>query len=83
VAVQYGSTEPRIYTPPLRPLTPETSLGFEVVDFAREVLGVTLYPWQEWLLIHALELREDGRYRFRRIIVLVARQNAAPTRCRR
>jgi phage terminase large subunit-like protein len=79
VAVQYGSTEPRIYTPPLRPLTPETSLGFEVVDFAREVLGVTLYPWQEWLLIHALELREDGRYRFRRIIVLVARQNGKTT----
>lgn len=51
-----GSTEPRIFTPPLRPLTRETSLGFSAIDFAREVLHITLRPWQEWLLIHALEL---------------------------
>lgn len=70
----YGRTEPRIFTEPLRPLTPETSRGFEVVDFASDFLGVELYPWQRWLLIHALELLEDGSYRFRRVIVLVARQ---------
>ena len=69
-----GRTEPRIWTRPLRPLTPETSRGFEVIDFAREFLGVDLYPWQQWLLIHALELLTDGSYRFRRVIVLVARQ---------
>lgn len=51
-----GRTEPRIFTPPLRDLTPETSLGFNAITFAREVLHITLRPWQEWLLIHALEL---------------------------
>lgn len=70
-----GFTEPRLWTRPLRELTPETSLGFEVIDFALEVLGVVLFPWQRWLLIHALELLENGEYRFRRVIVLVARQN--------
>ncbi|WP_439593900.1 hypothetical protein [Microbacterium sp.] len=77
--VQYGVTEPRICTPPLRDLTPETSLGFEVIEFAREILGITLYPWQRALLIRGLELREDGSYRFRRIIVLVARQQGKTT----
>lgn len=72
--VRYGRTEPRICTPPLRPLTPETSLGFEVIEFAREILDVELYPWQKALLIRALEIHADGSYRFRRIIVLVARQ---------
>ena len=70
-----GFTVPRIFTAPLRELTAETSLGFEVIEFAAVFLGVKLYPWQEWLLIHALELLEDGSYRFRRVIVLVARQN--------
>lgn len=71
---QYGRTVPRLWTKPLRELTPETSLGFEVIAFALQILGVKLYPWQEWLLVHALEIRPDGSYRFRRIIVLVARQ---------
>lgn len=75
MAVQRGSTEPRLWTRPLRELTEETSRGFEVIDFASQVLGVDLYPWQRWLLIHGLELLDDGRYRFRRVIVLVARQN--------
>lgn len=70
-----GSEVPRLWTRPLRPLTPRTSLGFEVIDFARAFLGVELYPWQRWLLIHALELNRDGTFRFRRVIVLVARQN--------
>ena len=75
----HGITTPRVYTPPLRPLTRETSRGFEVIAFAEMVLHVHLYPWQAWLLIHALELREDGSYRFRRVIVLVARQNGKTT----
>ena len=71
-----GITEPRIWSKPLRELTPDTSLGFEVIEFAEQILGINLYPWQKWLLIHALELLEDGvTYRFRRLIVLVARQN--------
>ena len=74
-----GRTEPRLWTRPLRKLTPETSLGYEVIEFARVILGVELYPWQCWLLIHALELLVDGQYRFRRVIVLVARQQGKTT----
>jgi hypothetical protein len=70
-----GRTEPRLFTPPLRELTPETSDGFAVIDFARDVLQWPLLPWQEWLVIHAMELLEDGSYRFRNVLVLVARQN--------
>lgn len=71
-----GSEQPRIFTPPLRELTPETTYGYSVIQFAEEVLEVGLYPWQKWLLIHALERREaDGGLRFRNVVVLVARQN--------
>ena len=73
-----GSTEPRIFTPPLRELTPETSLGFAVIEFAMDVLDVRLLPAQEWLFIHALEIIGDfdtGWYfRFRTVLVLMARQ---------
>src|SRR6185503_16375223 len=34
-----------------------------------------LDPWQEWLAIHAGELLPGGRPRFRKVLVLVARQN--------
>ncbi|PPG29653.1 terminase [Pseudoclavibacter sp. RFBB5] len=79
MAKHYGRTEPRLWTKPLRPLTPETSKGFAVIEFAAVILGIKLYPWQEWLLIHALELLEDGQYRFKRVIVLVARQQGKTT----
>lgn len=69
-----GFETPRIYTPPRRELTPATSKGFEVIKFAA-VLGVYLLPWERWLLIHALELNEDGTFRFRIVLLLVARQN--------
>lgn len=45
------------------------------MDFAEQQLGISLIPWQRWLLIHALELRPDRRFRFRTVLVLVARQN--------
>ncbi|WP_287004645.1 MULTISPECIES: LAGLIDADG family homing endonuclease [Gordonia] len=70
-----GREEPRVFTPPLRELTRETSHGWAAIAFAETVLGVTLFPWQKWLLIHALELDEVSRYRFRTVVVLVARQN--------
>lgn len=70
-----GCTEPRLFTKPLRELTPETSHGFSVIEFALTVLGVVLYPWQRALLIRALELNEDGTYRFRKIFIIVGRQN--------
>lgn len=70
-----GRNEPRIWTPPLRALAPETSYGFNVVRFADDVLGMPLDPWQEWLVIHGGELLPDGRPRFRQLLVLVSRQN--------
>ena len=74
-----GYTEPRIFTPPLRELTPETSLGFAAIDYAKEVLSETLYPWQEWALIHCLEivgeLGKGWRFRFRTVLFLISRQN--------
>ncbi len=70
-----GSTEPRLWTPPLRELTPDTSYGFDVIDFARDVLALPLDPWEEWAVIHAGELLADGRPRFRTLLILVARQN--------
>jgi hypothetical protein len=66
---------PRVFTPPLRELTRETSLGFHVIAFAEQVLLIALHPWQRWLLIHALELLPDNTLRFRTVVVLVARQN--------
>lgn len=87
-----GSEEPRIFTPPLRDLTDETSLGFAAIEFAVNTCGIDLYPWQRWLLIHALELdpaltvstmsdrgRLDPIFRFRKVVVLVARQNGKST----
>lgn len=91
-----GSPVPRVFTPPLRELVdgPEgvrTSWGFDVVWFAREILGEPLTPWQEWLAIHSLELLPPERVkalyptspelwsaevpRFKTVLVLVARQN--------
>ena len=75
-----GSTEPRIFTPALRDLTPETSWGFEAIDFIEGVLGWDLLPWQRWLYIHALEksVNADGSpgggFRFQTIVCLIARQ---------
>lgn len=80
-----GRTEPRVYTPPLVTgppgpcgcgcaLTPATSFGFAVERFAAEVLELPLDPWQRWVAIHGCELLPDGRPRFRKLLVIVARQ---------
>jgi hypothetical protein len=73
-----GRTQPRLWTPPLRPLSRRTSRGYEAADFA-EIIGEPFLPWQRWLAIHAMELQPDGTYRFRVVIVLVARQNGKST----
>lgn len=78
-SVLLGAETPRVWTRPLRKLTPRTSRGFEAAAFARDVLGIDLFPWQRWLLIHLLELLPDGSYRFRTAVVLVARQNGKTT----
>jgi hypothetical protein len=70
-----GSTAPRLWTPPLRELTPETSVGFHQIEFARDWLGRPFDAWQEFVVIHAGELLPDGRPRFRKVLVMVARQN--------
>ena len=74
-----GRERPRVFTPPLRELTPDTTLGYEVADFARDVLGIELLPWQRWLFVHALEIVDDDdggwHLRYRKVIVEVGRQN--------
>jgi len=75
VTITHGFTEPRVWTKPLAELTPKTSRGFEVIEFAEEVLRVHLFPWQKWLLIHMMELDSFGLLRFRKALVIVGRQN--------
>lgn len=74
-----GVTAARLFTPPLRELTPETTLGYMAIEYAKTVLRKNLYPWQEWALIHALEitgdLDKDWRFRFRTVLFLISRQN--------
>lgn len=77
---------PRVFTPPRRRLTPKTSAGYAAIHFAMWLhlqlvdtrhaeLAPKLNPWQRWFLIHALELNEDGSYRFKTVLLWVARQN--------
>lgn len=74
-----GVTEPRLFTEPLRELNPDTSLGFECIAFGTIVLEMTFDPWQAWFLVHALELLPSGEFRFRTVLLLVARQNGKTT----
>lgn len=60
-------------------LTPDTSYGFDVVDWATTVLLYPPDPWQRWALIHGLELLPDGRPRFRTLLIEVARQSGKTT----
>lgn len=73
-----GITAARVFTPPLRELTPETTLGFLFEDFCQEACGVELLPWQRWLSQHALEIVGDletgWRFRFRVVLAILARQ---------
>lgn len=85
-AKRLGSEVPRVWTPPLRPLTTATTLGFECIQFSEDTLGLALLPWQRWFLLHALELHPsevdaDGEplFRFRKVFLLVGRQNGKST----
>lgn len=74
-AVVLGRVEPRIWTPPLRDLShPESSWGYDFIDFC-ELIGYPLDLWQQWLAAHLGELLPDGSPRYRKAVVLVARQN--------
>ncbi len=74
-----GSEVPRLWTPPARDLTPETTRGFECIEFAQDVLGLELMPWQKWVLIHGLELADDGSFRFRTLLTISSRQAGKST----
>lgn len=81
-----GKTEARLFTPPLPhhcdewgELLEEFTDGPSAIKFAEDILGITLFPWQRWLLNHALEITDGGLYRFRIILVMVARQNGKTT----
>ena len=74
-----GCEVPRLFTPPARDLTPETSRGFECIEFAEQVLGLDLMPWQKWVLTHGLELADDGSFRFRTLLVITSRQAGKST----
>lgn len=70
-----GRVQPRLWTPPLRDLTdPAASWGHDFIDFCA-LIGWPLDPWQVWLAVHLGELFPDGSPRYRKAIVLVARQN--------
>lgn len=70
-----GAVVPRIWTPPLRDLTDEdASWGYDFIDFC-ELIGYPLDPWQRWLAVHLGELFPDGTPRYRKAIILVARQS--------
>lgn len=68
------STVPDLWTPPLVDLSPETSYGFDVIEFADKVLDQPPLEWQRWLAVHMGELLPDGRPRFRTVLALADRQ---------
>ena len=77
-----GKAVPRLWTRPLRELTPLTTFGFEAIKFAERDLGLSLHPWQKWFLLHSLELEpgyETGdplpMLRYKTVVLLVSRQN--------
>ena len=75
-----GKEVPRIWTRPLRKLTKNSSLGFAAIEYAEQILGMDLYPWQKWALIHSLEIvgdlkKQGWRFRFRTVLFMVSRQN--------
>lgn len=86
-----GCETPRLWTPPREELhdhilgafgqivTRANTRGFEAIAFAHDVLKIQLLPWQKWLLIHSLEINRDGTFRFRIVVLLVARQNGKST----
>jgi phage terminase large subunit-like protein len=65
-----GKTEPRLHTKYADDLP---SRGQELIDLAIK-LGEPLMPWQELVAIESMRLKDDERWAFSQIGVLVARQ---------
>ena len=74
-AAVVGKVEPRVFTPPLRDLSDrKSSWGYGFADFC-EIIGWPLDPWQKWLAVHLGEMYPNGEPRYRKAIILVARQS--------
>lgn len=66
----YGSSKPRIQSPPLKLPT-----AGKLVSQLADELGVPLLPWQKHVLDDALKVNKDGSWARSQVGVLVARQN--------
>ena len=68
-------TAPRIHSQ----LNDLPSRGFELIDFADQIIPGGFMPWQKWLAEHSLKLKPDGRYLHPITVATVARQNGKST----
>jgi hypothetical protein len=68
-------TAPRIHSP----LNDLPSRGFELIDFADQIISGGFMPWQKWLAEHSLKIKSDGRYHHPISVATVARQNGKST----
>ena len=66
---------PRIHSP----LNDLPSRGFELIDFAEQIIPGGFMPWQKWLAEHSLKVKPDGRYHHPITVATVARQNGKST----
>lgn len=71
----FGHEVPRIHTP----LNDLPSRGFELIDFADQIIEGGFMPWQKWLAVQSLKLKPDGRYFHPITVATVARQNGKST----
>jgi hypothetical protein len=82
MATIQGVTRPRLFTAPLEPNSrglPKHTRGRAFIRWCRD-FGEPLWAWEEELALRGLEtVGPDGPYRFRILIVLVARQNGKTT----
>jgi hypothetical protein len=67
--------EPRIHSP----LNDLPSRGFELIDFADQIIEGGFMPWQKFLAEHSLKVKPDGRYHHPISVATVARQNGKST----
>jgi phage terminase large subunit-like protein len=68
-------TAPRIHSP----LNDLPSRGFELIDFADQIIDGGFMPWQKFLAEHSLKVKPDGRYHHPISVATVARQNGKST----
>ena len=66
-----GAPRPRIATPP----GGGRARGLEAITFARDMLGIELMPWQQFVLDRACRTGPGGRWAVRTMVCIVARQN--------